>query len=381
MLAQVVRGVSRRTDKIRLMEQQGLNLEGALTLLTAWELAREEAGQFSSDSNVLSMRPQQQPQQRSQFQNKPAEGARPAAKPQQPAGSGSRQSGGGGGYKAHGAGKQSANAPSAASGQPQGQAKPCHRCEGQHQPSTCKYIEAVCDFCAKQGHILPACFKLKQELRKQTAAARGETPPDGTRPKGQTASVNMFSEQPSSGLSVEQPPANTFAGEYGFFHMKAKAKPVPTALPITKHSLKLELWVDGQKILAEPDTGSGATLISMQHFQQLWPGRGYAPTTLELYYWNDHPVNVLGQINVEVKCGHSALEATLHVAEGDGSFIMGRDWLRGLGFYLGRRPCTACACPRGWSPLQPRCRWQLRRTPRPRRPRRQRSVRRRAQAP
>lgn len=36
--------------------------------------------------------------------------------------------------------------------------KPCYRCHGSHHPKSCEFIDAVCEFCHKKGHIEAACI-------------------------------------------------------------------------------------------------------------------------------------------------------------------------------------------------------------------------------
>ena len=43
-----------------------------------------------------------------------------------------------------------------------GSHKPCFRCgRSNHAAKDCKFIEATCNFCHKQGHIAPTCLKKK----------------------------------------------------------------------------------------------------------------------------------------------------------------------------------------------------------------------------
>ena len=43
--------------------------------------------------------------------------------------------------------------------------RPCFRCDGKHSPDTCRFKEATCNFCSKQGHIASACLSRKHAER------------------------------------------------------------------------------------------------------------------------------------------------------------------------------------------------------------------------
>ncbi len=41
--------------------------------------------------------------------------------------------------------------------------KPCYRCGCQHNEKDCKFREAICNHCGKQGHIVPVCKSKSQQ--------------------------------------------------------------------------------------------------------------------------------------------------------------------------------------------------------------------------
>ena len=43
--------------------------------------------------------------------------------------------------------------------------KNCHRCNGKHDPSECRFKEAICHNCSKRGHICNACKSKPQSKR------------------------------------------------------------------------------------------------------------------------------------------------------------------------------------------------------------------------
>ncbi len=51
---------------------------------------------------------------------------------------------------------------------PQDQSRACYRCGGKHQPTVCKFKEAVCHYCKKTGHISRVCRAKAQKEKKTT---------------------------------------------------------------------------------------------------------------------------------------------------------------------------------------------------------------------
>ena len=166
----------------------------------------------------------------------------------------------------------------------------CTRCGGRnHQAKDCHYKDVRCHKCHKQGHFAKMC-------RSKTSIPPGK----------HFKQTNMVEETPDSDsdnaiLQVYSRPSKPFT---------------------------VNLCTDGIVIRFEVDTGAAVTLISEETYRQNFPSKPLQRSSLRLRTYTNNPVQVLGQITVDVSYGIQNGTYTLYVVKGSGTSLLGRDWMR-----------------------------------------------------
>ena len=99
----------------------------------------------------------------------------------------------------------------------------------------------------------------------------------------------------------------------------------------------------------ELDTGAAVSLVSEYTYRRLCPYRPLQETTTRLRTYFGEQLMVLGQLDVEVQYRVQRAHLPLCVIQGEGSSLLGRDWLRhlcldwcdGLDFVC-KQKCSSC---------------------------------------
>ena len=89
--------------------------------------------------------------------------------------------------------------------------------------------------------------------------------------------------------------------------------------------LKVPIHIDSQTVCFELDTGATVSLMARSTFERLWPGRPIQPLRDSVSLWNGSQLRILGYVMVLVSWNGSSRQLPIHVIEGDGSSLLGRD--------------------------------------------------------
>jgi len=112
----------------------------------------------------------------------------------------------------------------------------------------------------------------------------------------------------------------------------APAYPPPLEAPIV---------VDSQTIYLELDTGATVSLLAHSTFERLWPGRPTQRMADSVSLWDGSRLRILGFVMVMVSWKGQVKQLPIHVIEGDGPSLLGRDWLSALSIRVtGLQPPT-----------------------------------------
>ncbi|XP_042147940.1 uncharacterized protein LOC121836796 [Ixodes scapularis] len=119
--------------------------------------------------------------------------------------------------------------------------RPCFRCEGQHNPSTCRCRNEECRYCNKRGHIEKACITKRE--------------------KGKSAS------RKSSQHNVDLTPTavDRQREEHGDFYHRLNSGTAHEPCPKFLVTLKIE----GKSLEFEVDSGALCTLISEETYRKV----------------------------------------------------------------------------------------------------------------
>ena len=94
--------------------------------------------------------------------------------------------------------------------------------------------------------------------------------------------------------------------------------------------LEVPLQIEGQTSVMELDTGAAVSHVSEYTYRRLCPNKPMQETTTHLRTYSGEQLMVLGQLDVEEQYGAQRAHLPLCVAQGEGSNLVGRDWLQHL---------------------------------------------------
>ena len=177
----------------------------------------------------------------------------------------------------------------------------CYRCgRSNHTAATCKFKDAKCLKCGKQGHIAPACQTSK---RKQSRT-----------PRQKQKTHHLEADVQSSG------DADSSDGDFKLHRLGKKSS----------EPIMVSVWLNGQKLEMEVDTGAAFSVISEATRQAVFPNQTLHPSNLVLKTYTDECMKVKGTLNMRVTYGDQKQKLVLVVVEGNGPSLLGRNWLKYL---------------------------------------------------
>ncbi|KAK3918883.1 hypothetical protein KUF71_001007 [Frankliniella fusca] len=247
----------------------------------------------------------------------------------------------------------------------------CPSCKGKHDKTDCPLKNTICFACQKQGHIARACRSNPQgragqgqprygpsrdsprgvnyvqapqpttppppgyqwALVPQEAGQGGYAdamgpltgPPGRTAPGGASLSADIGTAWYSGvraghGLGLLVPARGQGAGAGRATITVRSDQPHPPAA------------INGDVVIMEIDTGAGVSIIDEHTLRQHWPNIVLQPSPLRLRAWNGTAVPVVGQVMVTAAFGGVSAQVAIHVGQGKGPTLLGRDWFWMLGF-------------------------------------------------
>lgn len=166
----------------------------------------------------------------------------------------------------------------------------CYRCGDRHG-GECRFINAVCHFCKKKGHIEKICTAKK---------------------KSTSGKVNHAEEVQSE------------AQLNGIYKVEGANTRVP--------AYKLRVLLNDVPVDMEVDSGAAFSLVNERTWARLQPRAAAAPRPMHtrLRTWNNSQVSVIGQATVSVMYKDIKTELYVIVARGSGPNLLGRDWFEPL---------------------------------------------------
>ena len=174
----------------------------------------------------------------------------------------------------------------------------CYRCGRKHPASDCRFRQSECRFCKKIGHIEKVCrSKLKQE-----------------RVRGNTRKTHYLSVEDTE--NGDDPDTTK---EHSLYNIRS-----------SRALLMVTLMLNGSPISIELDTGVGISIVSKQTYNQLWrenKRQPMQPSSVRLNTYTGEKLPVLGVTNVVEGYKQQSEMLQLHVVDGTGPSLLGRDWL------------------------------------------------------
>ena len=183
---------------------------------------------------------------------------------------------------------------------------PCPRCnQTGHQASMCKFREAECHACGKKGHIAPAC-----RSRAKSSNGTNQSRPEHFQ---RNKTHKVCSDEPTEA-------DNTSEDEY-FLHKLGQH---------SSSTIKVSLSLSGTPIEMEVDTGADLSIISEATRRKEFPSLKLHLSDVILKTYTGELVKIIGNLHVKVPYKGQLAKLVLVVVEGNGSSLLGRNWLKYL---------------------------------------------------
>ena len=179
---------------------------------------------------------------------------------------------------------------------------PCHRCgRSNHTANNCKFLNASCHNCGEKKNIAPVCRAPAKDIKAKKS---------GGRPK--PSRTNWMA-------AADDHPSDSSPGESDLpiYCLKTnKSKPI-----------KVEIQLNGKPLQMEVDTGAALSIISGDTKQKILPQATLQKSQILLQTYTGEKMEVLGELQVDVKYKKQSKSLMLVVVGGSGPSLFGRNWL------------------------------------------------------
>lgn len=165
----------------------------------------------------------------------------------------------------------------------------CYRCGDQHG-GECRFVNAVCRFCKKKGHLEKICIAKRRGGDRAVHYTTGDK--------------------------------DEYIG--GVYNVDGVSRVPP---------YEVRVMLNGMSIAMQVDTGASFSLMN----ERTWRALGspsLVPPPLKLRTWTDAPVALLGRTTLRVQYKDIGRDLDIFVAKGKGPNLLGRDWFAPLNFNL-----------------------------------------------
>ena len=178
----------------------------------------------------------------------------------------------------------------------------CYRCDGYHEPQSCRFLKEQCKYCKKWGHIERACRtkKRSQNNPRKTQPAVVKKLEEGARPVEE---------------DLEDETVLNWGGVYTIEDWKDN-KP-----------MLIETTIEGKVVEMELDTGAAVSLIPHEMYQKKFAHVPLGKTRTLLKTYTGEKVHPRGVAYVKVKKGTEMILLPLLVVDSTGPPLLGRNWL------------------------------------------------------
>lgn len=99
-----------------------------------------------------------------------------------------------------------------------------------------------------------------------------------------------------------------------------------------RQPITVELQIESQVVKMEVDTGAAVSLMSSTQYNCIFPHLRLQHSSSSLSTYSGEQLKLVGERKMEVKYNSQCKNMVLHVVEGDGPSLLGRDWLRHIKF-------------------------------------------------
>lgn len=189
-----------------------------------------------------------------------------------------------------------------------------------HDYGSCRFRDYVCSRCKRTGHLRRVCsaWGAATETRYKPSARRR-----------------------TGGL------------HFGTTEDEQDVAPVDDSVVLHQLNLKnykavsLPIFINGQEILMEIDTGTAISCISEATYRTYFKRLEIIPCDLCLKFYDGSNIRPLGIIKPMIKYGNCAKELELFIIKGGTTSLLGRQWLSELGIQVPKLSCNNISSSEG----------------------------------
>ena len=174
-----------------------------------------------------------------------------------------------------------------------GRGTPCYRCGEEHNPQQCRFLDEICRYCKKTGHIARMCRKREQRTRERNKTERGEN---------RGSSVKGVEEEKDCGVGQASDEEKLFWGRREDRSQEQWGKGTPITVDVMVEKIPLQ---------KELDTGAGVSLLPHSIYRQRFLHVPLQKTNTRLRTYTGERIYPRGEIVVSVQKGQKRVRLPL----------------------------------------------------------------------
>ena len=169
----------------------------------------------------------------------------------------------------------------------------CHRCNGNHLATNCRFQSVDCHSCGKKGHIARAC------------RSKPITPNSTNKPR-QSQRTHVVIEERNNPVKMKRS-HRTCIPYFATVNHAEKTKPMVVTVSVNRQPIPMEV-----------DTGASLSIMSQETFKKKFKFNNSAlkPTNVSLVTYSREPLTVLGAMDVEVEYNSQSAVLPIIVVKG-----------------------------------------------------------------
>lgn len=223
----------------------------------------------------------------------------------------------------------------------------CFRCGDIHDPNTCKFKRAQCNYCKNRGHIRKKCPKLAGKENKKSNVNSMENVDSlyevfnvnlssfssNCASSSSMCSSLSCSSQSSSGSSSLLSSSYELSSDSVYELNKIfSSEELNNVFASGASKFLVDVKIEGYITSMEIDSGAAVTIIS----EKLWSSinrKGQlklSPCNTILQTWSQQRLQILGECLVSVQFKSKKVHLPLIVVAGEGGSLLGRNWFKSL---------------------------------------------------
>ena len=179
----------------------------------------------------------------------------------------------------------------------------CHRCGGPHNQKACKFKEAKCYICSKNGHIAKVCRSKSNNTNHHLDSSKGRVVLSNSKEDSDSDELNLFSLTNKS---------------------KTRCDPINVILKLTSEKGEMQEQF-------QVDTGAAVSVMNYQDYKhKLETNTKLEKTNIIISTYTGEQAKVYGEVVLQVTYNNETHSLPLVIIGGEGPPLLGRNWLANM---------------------------------------------------